>query len=357
MKNIASFLALVASLSYVIEFASGHSWVEQLTLVASNGTFVGEPGYSRGYVPRDSDFEDKLIVHLIPPAGRENKFLPTDNICRETQRTPDDQTEESPRLKATPGAVVALRYQENGHVTNPDDTPGKPDNRGYVYVYGTTDPRPDDKLLAIHKVWTSDGTGGDGRGLLLSQGDYDDGRCYQINDKDISMEREAKFKHQPSQLMGADIWCQQDIALPVNAPTGKPYTLYWVWDWPTVPKVAFGLTEIKQELYTTCMDIDIVPDNELGSILKATEDTYIEGQDLNRAAIPEQMASLNLEIRIPDATTGDPTDSEVTQTPDVRVQDATIVAPSQTTLATSILTPEVVSQAGIGKYALVPICS
>ena len=55
-------------------------------------------------------------------------------------------------------------YQENGHVTLPDNQPGKPANRGTVFVYGTTQPSPTDTLLAIHRVWNAAGTGGDQRG-------------------------------------------------------------------------------------------------------------------------------------------------------------------------------------------------
>jgi hypothetical protein len=37
----------------------------------------------------------------------------------------------------------------------------------------------------------------------------------------------------------------------------KVYTLYWVWDWPTASGTSHVPTE-KPEIYTTCMDIDIV---------------------------------------------------------------------------------------------------
>ena len=34
------------------------------------------------------------------------------------------------------------------------------------------------------------------------------------------------------------------------------FTLYWVWDSPTA-KGTLGVVEDKQELYTTCMDVNI----------------------------------------------------------------------------------------------------
>jgi hypothetical protein len=262
------------------------------------------------------------MTYLLPRPGS-NKILPTDNICKESQRE-RKQTEGSPRLKAPPGAAVALRYQENGHVSLPDAQLGKPPNRGFVYVYGTTDPRPDDSLLSIHNVWNADGTGGDGRGLLLSRQNYDDGRCYQVNGDKISRQRQIEFAHEPDEMMGGDLWCQQDIALPANAPVGKPYTLYWVWDWPTAAGVDPGLPDGKAETYTTCMDVDIVAKNTLATFLRAAGSRYVSDQPLNRAAIPSQMAALDLGIKIPNIDGGRSS----------RTTLETVASPTPTTLDT-----------------------
>lgn len=240
------------------------------------------------------------MTYLLPPVDQpEHKLQPSDKICMETQRT-RNQTEDNPRLQAAPGAAIALRYQENGHVSLPEAQPGKPPHRGSVYVYGTTDPRPDDTLLSIHKVWKADGTGGDGRGILLSQQYFDDGRCYQVNDGKISQNRQAEYSHEANKAMGADLWCQQDIALPANVPDGKPFTLYWVWDWPTAPGGDPNLPDGKPEIYTTCMDIDIGPMKKMDTVMKAADTGYDKDQPLNNAAIPSQMAGLDREIRIPD---------------------------------------------------------
>lgn len=283
--------ALTVLITLLISMVSSHSWVEQLTVIAANGTFVGAPGYPRGNVLRTSPgFSDSSMVYLIPPDSRgNNSILPTDSMCKGSQQTPN-VTDGSPRLQATPGAAVALRYQENGHVTLPQNQPGKPPNRGTVYVYGTSDPRENDTLLAIHHVWNSEGTGGDKRGVLLSVQNFDDGRCYQINNGNISTERQAKFPHQPNQLMGANLWCQQDIALPSSLTSGEPYTLYWVWDWPTLPHIDPNLPNGKNETYTTCMDIDIA-NTGVNSVSHATGG-YIEDQPLDSAAIPAQFAEL-----------------------------------------------------------------
>ncbi|KAJ5130383.1 uncharacterized protein N7515_006422 [Penicillium bovifimosum] len=278
-----------------------HSWVEQLTVIAPNGTFVGEPGYARGNYERLAGRSiDQQMTNLIPPLGRAvvTQASPTDYLCKESQRTPTQL--EGARLKASPGAAIALRYQENGHVTLPANQAGKPANRGTVYVYGTTDPKKDEKLLDVHKVWTADGKGGDGRGVLLAVQNFDDGRCYQINSGKISEDRQAKFPHTAIELMGADLWCQSDIKLPANVPVGKPYTLYWVWDWPTLPGADPTYPKGKAEIYTTCMDVDVVAKSNSKLAIK---DGFVNGQDLNKAAIPGVFNTLGKAQSLPPPTT------------------------------------------------------
>ncbi|KAJ5891262.1 uncharacterized protein N7473_007490 [Penicillium subrubescens] len=278
---------------------NAHSWVEQLSVIAPNGTFVGAPGYPRGNVLRTaSDFSDTKMTYLIPPSSRANVtlVLPTDKLCKDTQQE-QTQTAGSARLQASAGDAVALRYQENGHVTLPWNQPGKPANRGSVYVYGTTQPKVGEKILDVHGVWTSDGTGGDGRGVLLSKQNFDDGRCYQVNSGNISQARQKEYVHQANQLMGADMWCQQDIKLPSTAPSGKLYTLYWVWDWPTLPGVDPTYPNGKTEIYTTCMDVDVVASTSQKN--GNTQEEYATGQDLNKAAIPSEFDNLD---DVPEAT-------------------------------------------------------
>ncbi|PGG98463.1 hypothetical protein GX51_06807 [Blastomyces parvus] len=316
MHKLRASLALMANIFYLLPIAAGHSWVDELTVIAKNGTFVGEPGYPRGYVSRETPgFSDLMMQYLLPlpPASRPGppppgppKVLPTDNMCRGTQMK-QVQSDGKPRLKAPPGSPIALRYQENGHVTLPSNTPGKPDNRGTVYVYGTTDPKPDDKFASIHKIWNKEGTGGDRRGMLLSVQDYDDGRCYQINDQSISKERQKEFPHKAATPQGQNLWCQHDLALPANAPEGNPYTLYWVWDWPTIPDEKKGIVAL-EEIYTTCMDIDIAPASKLKVAAAAQADPptlkFAEGQDLGSAAIPTQFENLKVPT-IPDGSGSD----------------------------------------------------
>ncbi|OJJ02417.1 hypothetical protein ASPVEDRAFT_41909 [Aspergillus versicolor CBS 583.65] len=296
-----------------------HSWVEQLMVIASNGTFIGSPGYPRGYVSRsDGSFNDGSMTYILPRGGEAN-VTKSDSLCSETQRK-QDQTDGYPRLQASAGAAVALRFQENGHVTLPDTQLGKPKNRGTVYVYGTADPKQDEKLLDVQNVWTADGTGGDGRGVLLGTRNYDDGRCYQVNGGEISTTRQKDYPHDADQDMGGDLWCQADIKIPSSAPSGTPYTLYWVWDWPTAAGVDPGLPDGKQEMYTTCMDVDVgKTDNTLSRT--AQDVNYDHDQSLNAAAIPEQFNEIF------NSESGEPTGGTSTS--------QSVVASSNTTAAPS----------------------
>ena len=292
-------------------------------VIGSNGSFVGNPGFARNNTLRGPGFSDLLMVHILPgqgqpaleerqaappastpapPANTNTAFsdttgiLPTDPMCKQTQQQ-QIQSNGSPRLQAAPGANIALRFQENGHVTLPNNQPGKPENRGTVYIYGTTQPKADEKFLDVFKQWNAAGTGGDKRGVLLAVQPYDDGRCYQVNSGSISTQRQSLYPHQADQLMGTSLWCQNDISLPANAPTGKPYTLYWVWDWPTAPGVDPGLPKGKAEIYTTCMDVDIQGtsarrDLESLEARQAPVASAASGINLNNYAIPSYMAKL-----------------------------------------------------------------
>lgn len=270
-------------------------------VIDSSGTFTGNPGYARNNTLRtQAGFSDLLMVHILPGDGQPSieerdvgtvdtmEVKPTDPMCKQTQQT-QMQSNGSPRLQAAPGAMVALRYQENGHVSLPQTQAGKPQNRGSVYIYGTTQPKNDEKFLDIFNVWNADGSGGDKRGKLLATQNFDDGHCYQMNSGNISSTRQKQYSHTADKLMGQDLWCQNDIAIPSDAPSGKPYTLYWVWDWPTEPNVDPGLPKGKAEIYTTCMDIDITT---AGKAKREHEARDAPRSDINNQAIPAYLKSL-----------------------------------------------------------------
>ncbi|KAI8273785.1 hypothetical protein K4K59_010642 [Colletotrichum sp. SAR11_240] len=221
-SNTLAFV--VACLLGAPQLASSHTWVEQLNRVAANGTLVGPAGFSNGWHGRDASFNDEAFTNRIPNEGF--------NLCK--QNLQGTQNAQFPHLTAAPGDYVSLRYQENGHVTKPENPPNKPLNRGTVFVYGTTNPRANDTLFDVHRQWTADGKGGDARGKLLATRNYDDGQCYQVNGESISTDRQAKFPHAAAQPMGADIWCQSAVQLPEDVAQNSEYTLYWVWTWPTL---------------------------------------------------------------------------------------------------------------------------
>ncbi|KAL8673044.1 MAG: hypothetical protein Q9168_002506 [Polycauliona sp. 1 TL-2023] len=289
----SSFALVAASL---LTSVTAHSWIEELDVIAQNGTFVGAPGYPRAFAKRAAGVDpDKAMVHLLPPNGRPtgNKILDSDPMCMQSQQQPK-QSDGSPMLNAAAGDMVALRYQENGHVTLPQNQPGKPPNRGTIYIYGTTDPKPDEKFLSVHKVWNADGTGGDKRGKLLTTQPFDDGQCYQMNGGQISAQRQGEFKHKADQLMGQDNWCQNDFKIPKDAPSGKPYTVYWVWDWDTAPGTP-GQPQGIIEKYTTCMDISVSQGQGMSQSKAADSGAakFAVGQDINSAAIPNYVQKLN----------------------------------------------------------------
>lgn len=321
MQKLAA--SALMALALIITPSAAHSWVEQLMVIAPNGSFTGNPGYARNNTMRTvPGFSDLLMVHILPGQGQPSieerqapspsvsapapgtstafsdtmSILPTDPMCKKTQQE-QIQSNGSPRLQAAPGDNIALRYQENGHVTLPQNQPGKQENRGTVYIYATTQPKPDELFLDVFKQWNAAGTGGDKRGVLLATQPFDDGQCYQVNDGNISTARQSQYPHEPTQLMGANLWCQNDIRLPANLPSGKPITLYWVWDWPTMPGVDPNLPSGKAEIYTTCMEIDIQGtkasrDLDERQAPPAPAASAAPGVDINNHAIPHYMAQL-----------------------------------------------------------------
>lgn len=291
-----------------------HSWVEQLNRIAPNGTMITPEGYQRGYVGRgDPGFKGDISDDLwqIPPNDRAAGAViyPTDLLCAPQQKIGTYTNSKYPKLVTAPGDYVALRHQENGHVTLPATQANKPRNRGTIYIYGTEKPGANDTLMSIHNVWNADGTGGDGRGRLLATRNYDDGQCYQMNSGDISTSRTKQFSKEATNPQGQDLWCQSDLQLPSDLTVGADYTLYWVWDWPTLSKANAmvgdeGVEVTKPETYTSCMDLEIVdpcaddlgdvksPSCSSGSSAKTKTkiaNTFSKGQSYDSAAVPQEL--------------------------------------------------------------------
>lgn len=264
-------LGLLAVSSSILPIASAHSWNEQLSLVDDKGNFIAN-GYPRGYVARtDPGYNGNSMMWMLPSAeSKRSRIDQSDFVCHTSQRT-KTQAPNYPRLQVTPGSTVAMKYLENGHVTQPLNQKAKQPSGGSVFVFGTTQPKDDAKLMDVLK-WTADGQGGDKSGRLIAAQNFDDGRCHQINSAPISVQRQAQWpNYKAGQTSGSnELWCETVVTLPKDIQAGQgAYTLYWVWDWRTANtqqaatlgggQVADpGLPDGKDEFYTTCSDYDVV---------------------------------------------------------------------------------------------------
>lgn len=338
--NLKLFIVLATMLA---PMTCAHSWVEELTLLAPNGTFTGPKGYPRGMVQRSATFQDTMMQWLLP-SNNSNQITPEMTICRQSQQT-QNYTAGNPMLRAPAGGSIALRYQENGHVTQPWIIPNKPQGSGGVYVYGTTQPQAGDTLQGIYKKWTLDGTGGDGRGRLLTSQFFDDGQCYQVSDYPISVQRQQEFprKAEPGSVEGTNLWCQTDVKLPSDLANGTNYTLYWVWDWSTLSD---SNTVTTPQFYTTCMDVSIMdaaPDSGEDAVSFAPVTNYGEN------AISTIFESLTGTVTVPATLTPGHATSEAPLTLTTLPADASTATSAS---PPSSATDSVASQAGAAAPAL-----
>jgi hypothetical protein len=243
----------------LINVAAAHTWVEQLTNIAPNGSFVAGPGYARAFQDRVKNFDQEANKWVIPAASA---FIDEkDLLCHPSQRTAV-QSPGYPRLQTSPGSMVAMRYLENGHATMGGSGAGligKPARGGTVFVFGTQNPQKEETLHSV-LAWTRDGSGGNKRGVLLTAQNFDDGRCYQLGNG--APEAAPRKLRTPNPILGQsgkehELPCETDVLLPTKIDMSKPYTLYWVWQWPTAPSndtAPYG----KDQYYTSCVDIDVV---------------------------------------------------------------------------------------------------
>lgn len=304
MSPIVHLVAGLAALGGV----NAHSWVEQMRVI-SNGTYTGHAGYMRGYNPRGPGFADAMNQNLIPAltTGR-TRINGSDLLCKSTQATAN-QTEGFPKLSASPGDYVALRYLENGHVTLPQNQLGKPGSGGTVMVYATSDPKDDERLVDVLQ-WNTNGTGGDKRGKLLTVQNFDDGRCYQINSSPKSQQRQQEFPNKPlnapAGTANEELWCETDIKIPDDTVDGKDLTLYWAWQWDTQPNVDPGLPDGKDEWYTSCMDVNMIASGQISKASLPTPNQLLvqDPQRQANAQFTERAANVTLPDGGPDGGDG-----------------------------------------------------
>jgi len=260
---------------------AAHTWIEQMQVIGTNGSYVGDYGYPRGYAARtDPGFDGFSNKWQLPsPDTDTSRTRITDKMmaCHPKQRTPN-YSQQYPKLSVAPGAYVAMKYLENGHVTQPYIPAGKPEGSGTVWIYGTYEPSDSETLVNVLS-WTADGKGGNGKGFLMTAQDYDDGRCYQINQSPTSVNRQmTDGNHAPGQPTSQlEQWCESDLLVPSDSQVGKTLTVYWVWGWATGMQTEGAMCG-KDEYYTTCSDFDIVDGGDDLSKLAAAPKVHTIGQ-------------------------------------------------------------------------------
>ncbi|KAI0874879.1 hypothetical protein GGS24DRAFT_457613 [Hypoxylon argillaceum] len=261
--NVAAISLLAAAPT-----VNAHTWVEFLYHIGSSGTFTGQPGYPIGYLPRSQGITDEQ---------HQTKILDTSTNPAVCKPLSSSNTAQYPPLQAGAGDYIAMQYQENGHVTQPDLTP-RPYRGGNVYVYGTMEHQDSDGINDVLNSWTADGKGGNQKGKLIATHYFDDGQCFQdAPGNAIAEERQAKFG--VNQLP-----CQTDLQLPTDLPSTGTYTLMWVWNWPRIISNTQNVTEI----YTTCAQINLTASSKSESIIKFSN----SNADIQSAAISSQVHSL-----------------------------------------------------------------
>ncbi|KAI1801200.1 hypothetical protein F4811DRAFT_564194 [Daldinia bambusicola] len=299
-------LTLVAASAVV----DAHSWVEYVRKIDSTGAFTGPAGYPYAYMNRSAlGFTDDKV---------QNKILDTKSnppVCKPKANAYDNLD----RLTAAPGDYVALLYQENGHVTQPNLTP-RPYRDGLVSVYGTLHHEDSDGINDVLGAWTADGKGGNGKGKLLGTHFYDDGQCYQNAGHNFAIPIYAsRYKEHGLE----ELYCQTDFQLPEDLPHEGTYTVMWVWDWPLITSDTTNVTEI----YTSCAEIQLQPPKSGKSQVK-----FAENHPIDKAAIKSQ---LNIQFEATGLGVGTNPPAAPTETPATSADNGSPTSEPATTVETS----------------------
>lgn len=284
-----SNICIVAFWLLASSTVEAHTWLENIRLIGSNGSFVGALGYPRGYGPRvlpdgkPAPDPNAANVYMLPQPGK--PIQPSDMMCKGSQII-SNYTADYPRLTAAPLDKIAMRYLENGHVTLVQGV--RPAHNGTVFIYGTKSPSDTDTYLGIHRVWNTAGTGGDKRGKLIATRNFDDGKCFQMNGSPISAARQAAVGWTPQS--GSDLPCQTDLQIPSEAGTSGTYTLYWVWEWPTLDATTGKV--VTNQSYTACLDINMTAKSAVSvKVAVSSAAQQLKGADAALVAVQAQLDS------------------------------------------------------------------
>jgi len=292
-------LTPLAVLATFVLQAHGHSWIEQMQEISSDGIFTGQMGYPRGYVARtDAQFSNSIMTNLVPALSTGRTRINDQDLVCSTSQQESNQTAAYPALQASAGNYVAIKYLENGHVTLPSAQLGKPAMSGTVFVYATVSSSANNDMLSSVLQWSIDGKGGNAQGRLLAAQNFDDGRCHQINPGTISQQRQKDF---PDRIPGqadsnVEQWCETDVLIPQDF-SGQIITLYWIWAWPTQPGMDPTYPDGKDEFYTSCVDV-VVKSSSSSATSKLSRRNQVSN-DLPRVIPISQSLDLPRVIPIP----------------------------------------------------------
>lgn len=201
-----TFLSLVFSSLTIV---NAHTWVDNIKVTGGTGPIDGSLGFIRGYIGHS----DAASSYRIDK--------PQQSAYKDNQRQPNQPDPKFQRLKASPGSEITAEWHENGHTTNDtpeNNAPGY--DPGKVYMYGTTlQPSPD---LTLEQIWTWKGDSSL-EGRYLGSFNYDDGMCAEEGSQ-------GKPRAIPRWAAGGGGPCKGKFNLPQDLPPGKPYTVFWVWN-------------------------------------------------------------------------------------------------------------------------------
>ncbi|KAI9767641.1 MAG: hypothetical protein M1840_005512 [Geoglossum simile] len=186
---------VLLSLTFQAMFANGHSWVDSIQKIDSEGQLIGAPGYIRNYTACVANQDvDRRNTYEIE--------FPSQTFCSPYQKA-QFQANGFPRLNASSGSQIVAQYLENGHIS----APVVPDSIvGNVYWFGSRGEGIDNTTFGEVQGWK----GAPGRGRILNTAQFDDGIC----------------GHGDPILP-----CHSTFQIPFDIVTGGVYRIYWLWDY------------------------------------------------------------------------------------------------------------------------------
>ncbi|KAI3397153.1 hypothetical protein diail_11216 [Diaporthe ilicicola] len=250
--------------------ALGHTWLESIRLIGTNGAFTGDPGFPRGFVGRtDPSFSDDALTYRITARDESTP------LCHPSQQVANGYSNPLyPRSNASAGSFIGLQYGENGHVSAPQVPEGRPYRSGNIYIYGTTSLR-DEKFTSVHGNWTADGSLESGR--LLASHFFDDEVCFQ--DQGSQPTQINAERKNAAGLFSVN--CQTDFQIPQEI-SSDILAVYWVWEWDLWP----NMNNVAPEAYTACSEINISPGEQSQSDI-----VFDESIPLDQRAVQSQLAA------------------------------------------------------------------